>query len=274
MSNKMQIGYTKEAKGMVSEKREMIALRKIRVPEFIERNNIEKIALEALAENIKQVGLINPLTVKRVGDNFEIVAGHRRYLALKMLGTSKVSCMIITENKLIEEMIKLSENLLREDLNDIEEANFLFRLKKLGKLTEKGLAFKIGHSESYVRQKLAILKYPDELREALETGKIKFSVARELVRIKSSALLHEYLKHTIRGGATPALVKEWVDEIITQEKLKRGEKKEDEGVKPGLQMQQPLFKCFACENITDLSASKLYRICEKCISEIFEGGQG
>ncbi len=272
MVKKVERGFTSESKTELQDLRQSVAMSRIIKPEYVERLHIARDGIEELAENIKTNGLINALTVKEKGNRFEIVAGHRRYLALRMLGALKVSVVVVTGKQLDVEMIKLSENLVREDLNDIEEAKMLSRLKKIGKLDDKKLAAKIGKSEGYVRQKINILKYPVEILEALQARKITFSVSRELIRIKNDDLRREYLKHAINGGATPALVHQWVDEILHQEKLAKG--LEDDGYKgnPNPQVPTPKFICYLCEQETDLTRSQLYRIDHSCVKKIEEGG--
>ena len=149
----------------------------------------------------------------------------------------------------------------------------LVRLKKLGRLDDKQLAQKLGKSLSYVIQKLAIMKYDERLKEALQSGLITFSVSRELARIKSETLLREYLRHAVRGGATPGLVKDWVDEIIRQDKLRKGLIDDVKKEKIGLQVPGAMFVCYLCGKPTDLASSQLYRIDHTCLKAAEEGGQ-
>jgi ParB family chromosome partitioning protein len=249
-----------------------VSMREIVEPLLVERKVIDRDAILELAGNIKQVGLINALTVKKNKGKYEIVAGHRRYLALKMLGIKKVAVKIINEVKASGEIVKLSENLMREDLNDWEEGNMLYILRKMTKGNDKSVAKSIGKSEAYVRQKIGILKYPEEVREALQMGRIVFSVARELVRIKNDGLRKEYLKHAVTGGATPALVKTWVDDITQAEKRDKIKAGEAEKVSSNLQVQKPYYICSVHEGPTDIENSQLYRICRDCIKELKIGG--
>jgi ParB family chromosome partitioning protein len=251
---------------------ETVKLGSITPPALVERNIIDKDGIQELAENIKQVGLINPLTVKKVKDKYEIVAGHRRYLALKLLGIKSVQVKVIAEEKGNSEVIKLSENLMREDLNDYEEAVMLLALKSLTKKDDKIIGRMIGKSESYVRQKCGIMKYHNKLVEALKSGAINFSVARELARLKNESILLEYLRHAINGGATPAIVEAWVDDVIAQEKAEKGMKVGKKGDKMQVQVVGGRFVCSVCEGSTDLSKSRLYRVCDDCAKKMEIGG--
>jgi len=265
-------GFSQSTKEVIVEKREFISMRKLIKPEYVERFNIDKLGIEDLAENIKQVGLINPIVVTPNDDKFEIVAGHRRYLALKMLGANKVSCVIVEDKNYNLEMIKLSENLLRVDLNVMEETEMLYRLKKLSKFSDVKLAKSIGKSEAYVRQRLGILKYPVELKDALLRNEVTFSVGRELIRIKNINVLKEYLKHAIKNGVTPAIMKTWVDDILKQEVFNGVDEREEVLDNQGLQVQTPKFVCFICGEETDFNSSMLFRIDHNCSKQLKSGG--
>jgi ParB family chromosome partitioning protein len=207
-----------------------------------------------------------------VKDKYEIIAGHRRYKALKLLGAVSVKISLLELDKLTADTIKLSENIYREDLTDIEEAESIAHLMKVGKKNDKQIAKEIGKSLSYVQQKIAILKYPENLREALQDQKITFSVARELIRLKDENLRNEYLRHAIKGGVTPAVAKEWVDDILNAEKLQRQEASETQSsVQPG-QVKAPEYFCFACGEKAGFNDSTLVRIHSKCQTKILEGG--
>lgn len=249
----------------------ILPVSRIIAPDFVERKKILSEGIEELADNIKRVGLIQPLVVKQVGEKFEIIAGHRRFRALKLLGATMIQCIIKNLGKLEADTVKLSENIYREDLTDLEEAESLQHLMKVGKVDAKKLAKQIGKSFSYVQQKLDILKYPENIRTALQDLKINFSVARELVRLKNEGLRNEYLRHALNGGATPAIVKEWVDDIL------RAEKAEKQGIEnqniQGATMQVPehQYFCFACGERSSLQDSTLVRLHSKCQRIIQEG---
>jgi ParB family chromosome partitioning protein len=182
-----------------------------------------------------------------------------------------VQCIIKNLGKLQADTVKLSENIYREDLTDLEEAESLQHLMKVGKVDSKKLAKQIGKSLSYVNQKLEILKYPENIRVALQDQKIVFSVARELVRLKNEGLRTEYLRHAINGGATPAIAKEWVDDIIRAEKLEQGKITAEQAAAGPTQVQAPQYFCFACGDKASLMDSTLVRIHSKCQKTIQEG---
>jgi len=249
----------------------IIHFNKIIPPEFVERKTIEKDGIEELAENIKRVGLIQPIVVKAVKDKFEIIAGHRRYKALKLLGAVSVKISLLELDKLGADTVKLSENIYREDLTDLEEAESIAHLMKIGKKNDKQIAKEISKSLSYVQQKLAILKYPDNLRQALQEKKITFSVARELIRLKNEQIRNEYLRHAITGGITPAIAKEWVDDVMRAEKAQRVDYDDKKAQQATSDVSLPQYFCFACGDKANFNDSTLVRIHTKCQTEIQKG---
>lgn len=249
----------------------IINLNKIVQPDFIERKLIDKEGIEELAENIKRVGLIQPLVVKKIKDKYEIIAGHRRYKALKVIGAVSVQCIVKALDKLEADTVKLSENIYRSDLTDLEEAESLQHLMKVGKVDAKKLSKQIGKSFSYVQQKLDILKYPENIRQALQDQKINFSVARELIRLKNEGMRNEYLRHAVNAGATPAVVKEWVDDIIRAEKLQRGEAEAQVSTANQASPEAPTYFCFACGEKANFNDSTLIRVHTKCQKILTDG---
>lgn len=272
MSKKEIPNYAYNRKEVPEGALDYLSVRDLVQPEYVERMHIDREGIDELAENIKKVGLINPLLVKKKGDKWEVVAGHRRLKALIKLGAAFVKCTVTSKDKLDTDYMKLSENLYRQDLTDLEEAQMLDHLKRLGKVSELKLGKDIGKSESYVRQKLAILKYPERLKAALADGTVTFSVARELIRLKNENMINEYTRHAITNGVTPALAKQWVDDILTAEKADKKEKKVFKDGHGNLQVQQPSYICYACEAKATTEDSGLFRIHHKCAEILKEQG--
>lgn len=184
----------------------------IHSPKFRARVKISDLEFVELCNSIKSVGLINPCTVKSVKGGYEIVAGERRFLALKKLGRKEIPCILVEGDTDKLEIIKFEENMKRADLTDVEEALSIQHIMTVGKFKESVIAKMIGRSVDYVKQKLSILEYPDYLYNALYEKKISFSACRELARITDLDILREYVKHAVRSGITPSLAKQWADD--------------------------------------------------------------
>ena len=133
-----------------------------------------------------------------------------------------IKAEVVEVDELDQEVVKLHENKVREQLTDIEEAKSFEHLKRISHMTNKQIAKHAGVSESYVTQKIDILSYPECLYNALATNQISFSAARELCRISDFVLLQEYVEHACRSGITPKVAKQWVEDWIVMSKA--GEK--------------------------------------------------
>ena len=186
-----------------------LSLDRILDPEQPLRGDINPESVKDLSVSIKQIGIINPLVVKKSGKNYELVAGHRRLVAAGIAGLTQAPCIIVEAEGITSEIIKLQENLVRDDINPIEWANHLAFLKKQYKITNAKIAETLGMSESWVIQHLQILEYPPRLLEALKNNKLAFTSARELVQIRDTKKRDVYVNHAVRGGVTPTLAARW-----------------------------------------------------------------
>lgn len=162
-----------------------------------------------LVASIKQVGIIEPLVVVKKGDDFEVVAGHRRLFAASIAGLTQVPCLVHEVTGLNLEMMKLHENMGRSDVRAIDWAAHLDYLKREYKITDDKIAEMLGVSPSWVNQHLAILNYPEYLRGALAQGHLTFSAARELSQIRDEKKREIYTHHAVKGGVTPTLAAQW-----------------------------------------------------------------
>lgn len=187
-----------------------IAIDSIVDPGLSMRTDITPEGVEDLAKSIRSVGLIEPIVVKRKGDKYEVIAGHRRLLACRMANLLFVPCKVVDVNDEMVETLKIHENLYREEVNVVDEAHFLEKAMKKLNLDVEGMAQLIGKSETYVIERLKILTFPDYLYNALKEKKIKLGIALQLNRIKDDNIRKQYTEYVIENGATEDVVKIWV----------------------------------------------------------------
>ena len=121
-------------------------------------------ALNELSQSIKEHGIIQPITVRKMGEKFELVAGERRWRAARMAELEVVPCNIIEITDTQSAEIALLENLQREDLNFIEEAEAYYNLINDHKFTQEELAKRMGKKQSTIANKLRLLKLSDKVR--------------------------------------------------------------------------------------------------------------
>lgn len=166
------------------------------------RKQFDESAIEALADSIQQYGMLQPILVRPLGLNYQIVAGERRWRAARMLGMDEVP-VIIRELSDEETMaIALIENLQRENLNPIEEANGYAQLMEQCGMTQEDVAKHVGKSRSAVANALRLLKLPKKAVALVEEGKLSAGHARALLGIRDAALLEETANKAAQGKLT------------------------------------------------------------------------
>ena len=163
-----------------------IAIEEIQINPFQPRVNFEKEKIYELAESIKELGIIQPITVRKLGYNkFQLISGERRLKASKELGLKSIPSFIRIAND--EQMLEMAlvENIQRENLNPIEIAISFQRLIQECNLTQEECGNKLGKKRSTITNFLRLLKLPLEIQDGLKKDKISIGHARALINIKS-----------------------------------------------------------------------------------------
>ncbi len=160
-----------------------IDLNEIRSNPYQPRKSFDSEALNEMAASIKEYGLLQPIIVKKSIKGYELVAGERRTKAAKIAGLTKVPAIIKDFND--QEMMELAliENIQREDLNPIDEANSINNIIKLRGYTQEEFAQKFGKSRSYVTNILGLLRLPEDVKKLVEKKSLSMSHARILSKL-------------------------------------------------------------------------------------------
>lgn len=153
------------------------------------RKQFSQEELEALSDSIVKYGVISPITVRRVGERYVIVAGERRWRAARMAGLSEIPVIIISADDKKAAEIALVENIQRSDLNPVEEAQAYAALIDQYGLTQEEVAEQIGKSRSSVTNSLRLLDLPDAVLSMLAAGKLSSGHAKVLLGIKDGEKL-------------------------------------------------------------------------------------
>jgi len=158
------------------------------------RSYIDPVLISELAESVKISGLINPITVRPVGDVFEVVAGHRRLLACRLAGLVQIPCVVRVLDDFEVVGIMGTENLERNDTDPVDEA--LFCGKYVGEDESKipELAKKLNRSVAWVRGRLDMLTYDEQLLVAVREGQIKLGVASYLALISDERIRSMFVR--------------------------------------------------------------------------------
>ena len=173
----------KEDSGKEKVNIENIPLELIRPRQGQPRKDFDQKALEDLANSIEEYGLLNPITVTKVSGHYEILAGERRFRALRLNGAKTIEAIVKSYDEKDVEVLSLIENVQREDLSAIEEATAYKKLIDAYGLTQDEVAKKMGKSRSYIANTIRLLKLNDEEKSALIDGSISSSQARSLLSL-------------------------------------------------------------------------------------------
>lgn len=179
-------------------------------PSHAMRSDMDRDGLFELAENIKDNGLINPITVRPVGERYEVVAGHRRFCALKIAGIIRVPCVVrdLDDNQTFSVMA--AENIERQDVDPVDEAAFISEFMTRGNLDVRELAKKLKRSVAYVESRLAVGRMPDYMQAALKAGDIKLGVALTLSEITNEEQRRHWFALAIRDGINNLQAQSWL----------------------------------------------------------------
>ena len=189
-----------------------IPLKQIIPNTYQPRRQFDDVQLNELAQSIQVNGLLQPIIVRLNDDQkYEIIAGERRFRAVELLNWEKIPAIVRDYSNQESAALALIENLQREDLNPIEEAQAYQQLEQMEQLPQKDLARKLGKSQSYVANKLRLLKLAQPVQQAIITGTISQRHGRALLNLSAKQqeeVLAKIIKRKLTVKATEKLVQQ------------------------------------------------------------------
>ncbi|MBE1556517.1 nucleoid occlusion protein [Sporosarcina limicola] len=214
------------------EKEEPPQISGVRQQEIIEQVEIDSIVpnkyqprtvfseekIEELARTIHTHGVIQPIVIRKInGNQYEIIAGERRYRAMKKLGWTEVPAIIRELDDKETASIALIENLQREELTAIEEAYAYKKLLELHSLTQEALAQRLGKGQSTVANKLRLLKLPEDIKNAIMRKELSERHARALIPLKDSDLQLQLYKEVIEHQLNVKQLENRIQQLLNPE---------------------------------------------------------
>lgn len=206
---------------------DLVNINLIKASPFQPRTEFDEEALRALADSVKEKGVLQPLLVRKVGNDYELIAGERRLRASKLAGLSEVPVIVreMTDQEVLE--VALVENLLRENLSAIEEAEGLQRLIDEFSHTQEALSKIIGKSRSHIANTLRLLTLPESVQNLVKEGKLSAGQARSLVGLENAEDLAQLI-------IKKDLNVRQVEELVNKLKNAKPQKKEPEEISQDL----------------------------------------
>lgn len=176
--------------------------------------------MSELKDSIKNSGLIQPITVRKISNGkYEIVAGERRYRACRELGMENISAIEISAGDARGYELSVLENIQREDLNPIEEAESYLMLMEVYGYTQEKLSEKLGKTRSSLSNKMRILKLPGSVKEMVKKGEISYGHARTLLSLSDQRKIESAAKEIIDKGYSVRETEKRVKVLTNKEKF-------------------------------------------------------
>src|SRR5918999_4118776 len=183
---------------------------------FQPRTSFDEERLEQLAQSIRANGIIQPLLVRRLStDRYQLVAGERRWRAAQRAGLHRVPCVVkeIPEDKMLE--LALIENIQRQELNAIEEAQAYKRLIETLGLTQEMVAQRVGRDRTFITNYLRLLRLPEDIQQLVEGENLSMGHARALLGIDDPDIQRKLAKNIMEKGLSVRETERQIKKIIT-----------------------------------------------------------
>ena len=249
-----------------------VSLVDIDEPKGIVRMDIDPDDLEDLAQSISEIGLLQPIMVAVDNNRFEIVFGHRRYLACKKLGLSTIKSIVRVMSQKEIGIARATENIARADLTPIDEAAIYSNLMDQYGLSLEQVAKKMVKTPGTIKRRMDLLRMPPPLQKAVHKKQISMTVAEELWAIRDPASLDYYLIFAVENGCTREVARSWAKDW--KDTQRRAENTDVEGGGRDLSPYEPrptYMACDICSEPVELGKDKVFRTCPGCFSAIKKG---
>lgn len=212
----------------VEGKRFTLKISSIRPNPYQPRKNFDDESLKQLSSSIKERGIFQPILVRKSLKGYELIAGERRLKASKMAGLKEIPAVVLdgVDDKDMME-VSLLENIQREDLNPIEEAQAYDQIIKKLDYTQDELAKRVSKSRAYITNTLRLLKLPKKVQDMLSNGKLSYGHGRALLSLEEEDKIIELANKIVKEDLTVRQVEKLVSTKPKKEKAKKGTKDKD-----------------------------------------------
>jgi len=179
-------------------------------------------SLTELADSIRQHGILQPLSVRRAGVTYELIAGERRLRAAQIAGLTEIPCIIMNMDEKESGLAAMVENLQRQDLDFIEEAMGIARLMEQWSMSQEQAARALGKSQSAIANKLRILRHSESVLWALREHNLTERHARALLKLPTEQEKMALISVISRLGMSVARTEKYIDDLLAGEESKTG----------------------------------------------------
>ena len=181
------------------------------------RRTFEEGALAELTDSVRQHGVIQPLSVRRVGGGYELIAGERRLRAAQAAGLGEIPCIVMTMDDTESGLVALVENLQRQDLDFIEEAMGISRLIRTQNLSQEQAARMLGKSQSAIANKLRLLRHSPQVLAAIKQGSLTERHARALLRLRDEPQKLKAIDTIVSLNMSVSRAEQYIDNLLSDQ---------------------------------------------------------
>jgi len=234
---------------------QFIALELIRPNPYQPRKTFEEERLNDLASSIQQHGILQPIVLRQTVQGYYIVVGERRFRASKLAGLTEVPAIIkeLSDEDMME--LAIIENLQREDLNAIEEAESYKKMMTDLNITQQEVARRLGKSRPYIANMLRLLQLPKNVAQMVQHGALSSAHGRTLLTLKDASKIKKTAKQAAQESWSVRYLEEYVNGLVSKD-ISMKLDKETKGSKPKMIQQQERFLKKQYGAKVDISTSK------------------
>ncbi len=250
-----------------------IDINQIIPPRMDTRSETHEKKIEELMDSIKSLDLIEPIIVNKKGKQFEIIAGHRRFIACKRLGHNKISCITKAMSDDDVVMMRIHENLHREDLSNNEYSDLIAFLHYEKKWDIKVIAKHIKKSEKWIFDRLDLFHMPAHFKESVNDKHMTLSTALELMKITDEAYRDDLFSRARYSGLSAGQAKQWVLEWKRYRGPEIDLEYKDEIADGEREAITPYVKCHLCRQDIVSGQHSILIACTPCHLTVIESGK-
>lgn len=232
------------------------------------RLEISKEGIQELADSIRSIGQLQPILLRPVGERLEIVFGHRRFLATRLLERKKIDAVVRELNDVEVALMRATENVVSLRLSPIEEAAVYVDLRDTHKLTVDDIAGRMGKTVGVIKRRMDLLKMPECLQKAIHYKGISYGVAEELWSLGDLAKIEYFLQFAVEHGATVLVVRGWVQDEKKKMRLKDGDIGGSDSLANPMQSRPVYVPCDLCLGSMEIGSETVIRACVVCTKAI------
>jgi ParB/RepB/Spo0J family partition protein len=247
-----------------------VPLDKIDEPSGRVRLDISTELIEELGENIREQGLFNPILLRAKGKRFEIVAGHRRFMAFKYLKWSSIPAKVSVMDDLTVALARAAENIFREDISPIEEGAIYLDLFDEHHMNYDQISKRMRKPASRIRRRMDLMKMPACLQKAIHSKEISSTVGEELWGFGKESVIEYYLSFAIDNGATREVARGWRRDYEREQRMKNETGAQGDSLQNPNEPTKHYASCDVCLEAVEIGTETIVRACPECAKQVKE----